>query len=67
VHLVLLGERTEGHLPELADVRAIVRREWANAQRLETNENFYQTLLERYTVTIKGMEPAGAKNFAATK
>ena len=67
VHLVLVSERKEGRLPELADVRDIVRREWANAQRLETNEKFYQELLERYTVTIEGLEPVGAKTLAATK
>ena len=37
-----------------------VRREWINARRLETNENFYQTLLQRYTVTIE--RPEVAKN-----
>ena len=34
-HLVLVSERTEGRLPALADVRDAVRREWANARRLE--------------------------------
>jgi hypothetical protein len=38
VHLLLVSERTDGHLPELADVRDVVRREWENAQRLEGNE-----------------------------
>lgn len=57
VHLVLVSERREGRLPELAEVRDVVRREWANAQRLEANERFYQELLERYTVTIEGLEP----------
>jgi parvulin-like peptidyl-prolyl isomerase len=57
VHLVLVSERTEGRLPELADVRDVVRREWANARRLEGNENFYQELLKHYTVTIEPPEP----------
>jgi len=57
VHLVFVRERTEGRLPALEEVRDVVHREWANAQRLEGNEKFYQELLKRYTVTIEGLEP----------
>ncbi len=66
VHLVLVSERTEPRLPELAEVRDVVRREWVNARRIEANERFYQALLERYTVTIQGPQPGEAKSFAAT-
>jgi hypothetical protein len=58
VHLVLVSERTEGGVPALAEVREAVRREWANARRLEANEKFFQELLKRYTVTIERPEPA---------
>ena len=58
VHLVLLSERTDGSLPALEDVRAAVRREWTNARRMEANEKFYRTLLQRYTVTIERPEVA---------
>jgi len=58
VHLVLVSERTEGRQPELTAVRDVVRREWANARRLEANATFYAELLKRYTVTIEGLEPA---------
>ncbi len=58
VHLVWVSERTEGRKPELADVRDVVRREWSNARRLEGNAKFYSDLLQRYTVTIEGLEPA---------
>jgi hypothetical protein len=57
VHLVFISERTEARLPALAEVRAAVRHEWDNAQRLEANEKFYQDLLKRYTVTIERAEP----------
>jgi len=57
LHLVLISERTEGHLPALAEVRELVRREWNNARRLQANDMFYQELLKRYTVTIEGLEP----------
>ena len=59
-HLVLMTERTDGSMPALEDVRAAVRREWINARRLEANEKFYRTLLQRYTVTIE--RPQAAKN-----
>jgi hypothetical protein len=65
VHLVLINERTEGRVPELEDVRAVVHREWANARRMEANEKFYQTLLRRYTVTIE--RPQVAKNTETEK
>jgi hypothetical protein len=60
-HLVLVRERTEGRLPALEEVRDAVRREWTNARRLEANEKFYQALLQRYTVTIKPLQPAVAE------
>ena len=58
VHLVFVSERTEGRAPALAEVRDAVRREWANARRLEANEKFYQELLKRYTVTIERPQSA---------
>jgi hypothetical protein len=41
-HLVFVSERTAGGVPALGEVRDVVRREWANARRLEANEKFYQ-------------------------
>ena len=67
VHLVWITERTEGRLPALAEVRDAVRREWANARRLETNEKFYQELLKRYAVIIERPELAEEKRIAAAK
>ena len=58
VHLVFVEERTEGHLPELAEVRDAVRREWANALRLESNEKFFQSLLKHYEVVVEKIDPA---------
>jgi hypothetical protein len=62
VHLVLVDERTQSELPALAAVRDIVQREWANAQRLETNERYYQDLLRRYTVTIEGLDSSAEQS-----
>ncbi len=60
-HLVLLSERTEGRVPALAEVRETVSREWANAQRLEANEKFYQGLLKHYAVTVERSDSAAKK------
>ena len=56
-HLVFVRERTEGRVPALEEVRDAVRREWANARRLEANEKLYEGMLKRYAVTIE--EPVG--------
>jgi hypothetical protein len=65
VHLVQVSERTEGRLPALDEVRDVVRREWTNARRLETNEKFYQELLKRYTVTIEQPKPVAEEKKVA--
>ena len=67
VHLVLVSERTEGRVPALAEVRDAVRREWANARRLEANEKFYQELLKRYVVIIERPKPAEEKRIAEAR
>ena len=59
LHLVFIEERTEGRVPELAEVRETVHREWTNARRLESKEKFFQGLLKRYAVTVQ--KPDGAK------
>jgi hypothetical protein len=65
VHLVYVIERTEGHMPQLPDVRAAVRREWANARRVEATERFYHTLLQRYTVSIERPQFGGEEKGVA--
>ncbi len=64
VHLVFVEERSEGRVPELAEVRDAVQREWTNARRLEATEKFFQALLKRYQVTIEPpqMSIAAAQN-----
>ena len=53
LHLVHISERIDGEVPELAEVRDIVLREWTAIKRTETNEAFYQMLRDRYKVTIE--------------
>ncbi len=57
VHLVFIVERTEGRLPDLDEVRHVVRREWENERRHEAMERFYSELLARYEVQIQWPEP----------
>ncbi len=67
VHLVFVGQRARGRVPALEEVREAVRREWANAERLEANEKLYQGLLKRYTVTIERPQPADNDRLAAER
>jgi hypothetical protein len=53
VHLVLVTQRSGGHMPALADVREQVRREWLDAKRKEATDKFYRTILSRYKVKIE--------------
>jgi len=53
LHLVLITERSSDSMPDLENVRELVKRDWVNAQRFEANEKFYQSLLKRYSVTIE--------------
>ncbi len=59
VHLVHVRERTEGRLPELADVRAAVRREWLAARRREANAAFLRRLRDKYTVIVERPQRSG--------
>jgi len=61
MHLVLISERTESRLPALAEVHDAVRLEWGNTRRLQSNEEFYQKLLQHYTVTVEGLESMDPK------
>jgi len=56
LHVVLIRERQSGSLPELAEVRKVVEREWRNARREEAAEAFYRGLRDRYVVTVEGPE-----------
>jgi hypothetical protein len=53
LHLVRIARRFEGTLPDLADIRPIVEREWANEQRLEVRGKINDQLLSQYEVVIE--------------
>ncbi|MBX9651874.1 MAG: peptidyl-prolyl cis-trans isomerase [Xanthobacteraceae bacterium] len=52
-HFVFLSERVSGNLPALDDIRPAVRREWANARRLEAEQKLYASLRERYEIVVE--------------
>jgi hypothetical protein len=67
-HLVFVEERSERRLPELAEVRDAVQREWTNARRLESNEKFFQNLLKQYEVVVEKIDSAQVdRKFANAK
>ncbi len=53
VHLVYVAKYTPGRLPELAEVREQVRRDYFDARRREATDKFYTALLHRYSVRIE--------------
>ena len=53
-HLASISDRTDGRVPQLDEVRDAVRRDWLNDQRIAASQRYYESLLERYTVTIEG-------------
>lgn len=56
-HLVQVTERREGRLPELAEVRAEVEREYLAERRQELKDLAYQKLREGYEVIIEPAQP----------
>ena len=53
IHLILLRERVPGFVPELADIRDVVNREWAHEKRVETRHTINAKLLENYDIVIE--------------
>jgi hypothetical protein len=53
LHLVFVRERTEARLPELAQVRDGVERDWREVRRRATNEAIYRRVREQYTVVVE--------------
>jgi hypothetical protein len=64
LHLVFVRERVDGRIPALAEVREAVQREWLAARRKAVNEQFYQRLRARYTVTVE--QPQAASDHTPT-
>ncbi len=68
-HLVLVMEKKKARLPELAEVRAQVEREYLAQRRREQKDITYQKLLQRYEVVVETTMPGSTagKAMAVTK
>ena len=64
-HLVKVTERVEGRLPELAEVREQVEREYLALRRKELKEDTYQRLRAGYEVVIEPPVPTEGKQGVA--
>jgi hypothetical protein len=52
-HLVLVSERRDGRMPELAEVRTVVERDWLAQRRKELKDLTFRKLLEGYEVVME--------------
>ena len=57
-HLIRLDSRAPGRLPELAEIRPVVDREWSNERRLAVRDEMNASLMEGYDVVIEWHEIA---------
>jgi hypothetical protein len=57
VHLVRVTDREEGRLPELAEVRPIVEREWLAKRRQELKDLSYERLRQGYEIVVEFPDP----------
>ncbi len=57
-HVVEISEKTEGRLPALTEVRAVVEREWLAETRETLDEAAYRQLREGYDVFVEPFDPA---------
>lgn len=60
-HFVFISERVSGNLPPLDAVRPAVRREWANARRLEAEQKLYASLRSRYEIVVEAPRAKAAE------
>ncbi len=56
-HLVLVTDRVEGRLPDLAEIRADVEKEYQAERRMELKDLAYRKLREGYEIVIEEMKP----------
>ena len=64
LHLVYVTEKEPARLPELAEVRNQVEREWIFARKKEMLEAMYKKLMEKYTIIIEQTSEPGGKGLA---
>lgn len=55
LHLVFIEAREAGRLPDLAEVREAVQREWLSKRRRTAVDGLYERLAENYTIEIESL------------
>lgn len=60
MHLVFVEKRIDGRLPELKEVREILKRDWIYERQKELKDAAYAKIRERYTVTVEGPKTVAA-------
>ena len=64
-HLVMISERKDGRMPELAEVRTVVERDWLAQLRKELKDITFRKLLEGYEVVMEQpSQPGNASDTA---
>jgi hypothetical protein len=53
IHAVYISERTDESLPQLEEVRELVRRDWEQNHRKDLVERFYLELIKKYDIAIE--------------
>lgn len=53
LHLVLVSQYVESRLPELAEIRETVEREWFAAHKKELKESIHKKLRKKYTIVLE--------------
>jgi hypothetical protein len=57
-HLLKVSERIEARLPDLAEIRDLVKREYLVVLKQEQKDLFYKKLLDNYEVTVEPVSSA---------
>jgi len=60
LHLVLVTDKIDGRLPELAEIRDVVEREWLAVRKKELKDSIYNRLRKKYTVVFEGSMKDGS-------
>ncbi len=53
LHFIFITERTRGSVPPLDTIRPAITRQWTEARRIEAEQKLYQTLRDRYQITVE--------------
>ena len=67
LHVVLVREHVGGRMPDLNEIREMVKRDWTAAKQKALKDAAYAKIRERYTVTVEQPKAAAAPLGDSTK